>query len=806
MRAMGWVNKMRWCVILVLLLLGPVTGFRLTDLAWKPLGRLSDRTRRLGGAKRLWIVQTRTPPDEPLGYLGQGSYIVRAAAPEGWEGSYAHLAPELKFPADINATFGVILKLVTAQKSHARLKHLRLDETKGYVRGPLTREDVRELAASENVLWVSARKPHKRHALASRLVLMGSGIGSAQQGVGGRLLVSDTGLDTTHCMFSDGSAVPVAVLPITGALPQFNGTGKVLGIMPIEYAPGRVTNYLPYADAHGTSTAGVAAGYACGGNSGVAPAARFLFLDMTYRGDSLATPPSWARAFAVAAAHNISVHTASWGGTIGDGVYDGQAHEFDEYARLYDLLHVISAGNDGPFLVASPATAKNALSVGAAMGGSFPHFDAGQQSAAPLLYDLTTGANFTSRGPKIGGSRAPLVFAPGVSVQVAYALAEGTAGHDDYVYEDGTSFAAPAVAGAALAIDEFFINTTGTRASAAMKMAALIVGARPVARFVGISTTTVALDASAPADISYGVPLVQVADTLMVDRQATSGDRAAFCFTATDTTVSVALAWLDLAAYPHVLPLLINDLDLLASVNGTEITLNNHLDTTEALTFAAGVGMTVRLVVSVTGALSGGAQNYSVAVVGAAPSGAPCGTCLAADRTGCTTGEVPVCNGDTGAASCAVASCPSGYIFNGTACAVAPDGSVACDIAHGSGLLVASLCLVQHCDANYVASNGGTQCSCLEAMECGDDVVVVCINNAFMSCSDARAQSFPAQAAQGQPDDDALSANALLFYGLATAFIALVLAALICLCIMQAVDDAAQPTAGLRPEKHYKIW
>ena len=68
---------------------------------------------------------------------------------------------------------------------------------------------------------------------------------------------------------------------------------------------------LTRSGAHGTSTAGVAAGYACGGNEGVAPAARVLFMDVSGGGDYLDVPQSWQRPFQVAFEHNMSMHSPS---------------------------------------------------------------------------------------------------------------------------------------------------------------------------------------------------------------------------------------------------------------------------------------------------------------------------------------------------------------------------------------------------------------------------------------------------------------------------------------------------------------
>ena len=101
-------------------------------------------------------------------------------------------------------------------------------------------------------------------------------------GTGQTLLVSDTGLDIDHCMFYDGAIVPHATLFIDAQAPVMQGSGKIKGIVNTEYATGQFTNAFPANGAHGTSTSGLAVGMTCqDGNSGVAPNAGLLFLDMT---------------------------------------------------------------------------------------------------------------------------------------------------------------------------------------------------------------------------------------------------------------------------------------------------------------------------------------------------------------------------------------------------------------------------------------------------------------------------------------------------------------------------------------------
>ena len=95
-------------------------------------------------------------------------------------------------------------------------------------------------------------------------------------------------------------------------------------------------------------------------------------------------------------------------------------------ATVYDRrqLYVVAQANAGSAGFSNYAGAKNSLSVGAA-------FDAGEI------------ANFSSHGPTADGRLAPQVVAAGVDV----CSAEGDGSPAGYICQDGTSMAAPAVAG-----------------------------------------------------------------------------------------------------------------------------------------------------------------------------------------------------------------------------------------------------------------------------------------------------------------------------------------------------------------------
>jgi subtilisin family serine protease len=124
----------------------------------------------------------------------------------------------------------------------------------------------------------------------------------------------------------------------------------------------------------------------------------------------------------------------------------------------YGTLFVVSAGNSGTAVpVSSPATAESALAVGAV-------------DKSDAL------ADFSSRGPRAErGVLKPEISAPGVDIMAAKAYGGGT--DQPYWSMDGTSMAAPHVAGAAAILAQ----QHPTWRAAELK-AALIASAKPLAK------------------------------------------------------------------------------------------------------------------------------------------------------------------------------------------------------------------------------------------------------------------------------------------------------------------------------------
>ena len=233
---------------------------------------------------------------------------------------------------------------------------------------------------------------------------------------------------------------------------------------------------------HGTHTAGsVAADYpdAAGGYGtrsreadGMAPAARLVYQDIE-AGGRLSLPDDPGELFAQAydldgdgaydPDEDARVHSNSYGADLGPGQGTLPTRIDDFVATHPDMLVVFSASNDGPGRLTLPGgqqSSKNALIVCASENGRQP----------TATYDGV--ADFSSHGPTPDGRLKPDVCAPG---QVILSPKGGSA--DDDHYMQGTSMAAPVVAGLATLVRQYFWDGFGPAGGAGFAP-----GARDVAR------------------------------------------------------------------------------------------------------------------------------------------------------------------------------------------------------------------------------------------------------------------------------------------------------------------------------------
>lgn len=193
-------------------------------------------------------------------------------------------------------------------------------------------------------------------------------------------------------------------------------------------------------------------------------------------------------------AHGAKISSNSWGAAVA-GDYNVSSQEYDAYARdsststgLQPMLHVFSAGNEGPddTTLGSPGTAKNVLTVGATENVRDQGVvDGCGLSDADNADDM---ADFSSRGPTNDLRAKPDLVAPGTHVQGPASQAPGydgtgvcgpayyPAGQTLYTWSSGTSHSAPAVSGAAALAYEYYRRSLkpGVNPSPAMTKALVL--------------------------------------------------------------------------------------------------------------------------------------------------------------------------------------------------------------------------------------------------------------------------------------------------------------------------------------------
>ena len=137
--------------------------------------------------------------------------------------------------------------------------------------------------------------------------------------------------------------------------------------------------------------------------------------------------------------YGVRIHNVSWGHNAGNGTYSCLTKEIDQF--LYDhpesvVAFAVSNAGSAPQTISDEAHSKNGIGVGACRSG----------------HETQTMYTFSGRGPTSDGRIKPDVLAPGSPVTTADVPSD-TAYFSGYF---GTTFAAPAICGAAALIRDYF--------------------------------------------------------------------------------------------------------------------------------------------------------------------------------------------------------------------------------------------------------------------------------------------------------------------------------------------------------------
>ena len=379
---------------------------------------------------------------------------------------------------------------------------------KGILRARLPAPALELLADEPAVEWIEADTPVEWHNnVAAEPPRMNSSVVWTNHGLTGRgqvVCVADTGLDT-------GNTVSMH--------PDFTNRLRAA------FAWGR-TNDWSDAMGHGTHVAGSVLGNGSAWSNGLfkgqAPGAELVMQSIADAGNGVVLPDDLNDLFAQSYAAGARVQNDSWGESV-NGQYTAHSRQVDEFVWAHpDMLICFSAGNSGVDgdadgrvdggSLGAPASAKNALTVGAAAtlrqpgsggmssetwGGAWgAQYPARPIAASPVSMPcdgVHQGmAAFSSRGPCMDGRVKPDIVAPGTDIVscrsrapgagVLWGTGEGILGNaasNHYVFCGGTSMSSPLCAGAAALARQYLVEARGfANPSAALVKALMLAGAR----------------------------------------------------------------------------------------------------------------------------------------------------------------------------------------------------------------------------------------------------------------------------------------------------------------------------------------
>ncbi len=403
----------------------------------------------------------------------------------------------------------------------------------------LSPAEVETIAARPDVISIAPYSMPRKHDERQSMIVAGQLTGDSPTAPGYLAWLASKGF-TQQQFTSSGLVVDVADSGLDngttspnhfGLYPGANvGLASRVAYARLEGTPNSGST-LQGCDGHGTLNAHIIGGYNDRGDGfphqdssgfryglGIAPFVK-LGSSVVFDTDTF-TSPDFEDMLSRAYRDGARISNNSWGASRSSGIYNIDAQSYDALVRdaqpsdsavpadsNQGMIIVFSAGNDGPDAgtITPPSTAKNVITVGAAenvqaIGGTDGSGvdDSGADSANDII-------DFSSRGPCNDGRMKPEIVAPGTHVSggvaqqvlttagTGTALAcydgEGVSGGPDgaiffpttqsfYTASSGTSHAAPAVAGGAALLHQYFLNQGWGAPSPAMIKAYLMNSAR----------------------------------------------------------------------------------------------------------------------------------------------------------------------------------------------------------------------------------------------------------------------------------------------------------------------------------------
>ncbi|HYP25697.1 MAG TPA: S8 family serine peptidase [Blastocatellia bacterium] len=575
----------------------------------------------IGPVKQEWLDELQSAA-EIISYIPNNAYLVRAASGSvdtlrgskgfiQWAGEYKpayKVAPELAIDSDREASLTVQLANgqradQTVQEIASRARNGLVDDVSDVanfrnVRVKIASDRIADLARLGDVLWI---EPYEEPGLFDErqgLILANKYAGTQLNPPGYLSWLQSKGLASTPDFLVDVSDTGIdrGVLDPDVLHKDFLNAS---GLARVAYArlvgngiidgPGNDIN------GHGTINAAIVGGYNTGtifpsvdneGYSyglGIHP---FVRMGVTKLFNPTFTSPNFVTMLDDMYRDGTRISSNSWGANTNN--YTVECQTYDSLVRdarrteagNQEMTVVFAMGNSGHDKLAAPATAKNVIGVGASenlrpSGRDGCGVDvAGADDALSII-------DFSSGGLTTDGRVKPELMAPGTHIQGARSQDPGYVGSGVcgpasfplgqtlYTWSSGTSHAAPAVAGAAALLRQFFQQSTGRAPSPAMVKAFLansttyMTGARAGGNLPGTAQGWGLVNLGRSLD---DTPRVSVDQTQVL---GASGQIFTLKGRVSDPSkpFRITLAWTDAPGSPAANPV-VNNLDLQVSVGG----------------------------------------------------------------------------------------------------------------------------------------------------------------------------------------------------------------------------------------------
>jgi subtilisin family serine protease len=581
----------------------------------------------IGPIKKQWLKELRSSA-EVLSYIPNNAYLVRANSMGiarinnlkadsrsfvQWTGSYKpayKIAPEISLDSDQQLTATV--QLATSHHTREDIQDLVGRSSASIASQPVevlnytnlrirvSARKLADIARISNVVWIEQWTPPQLLDEKQDLIVAGRYDASFHLGAPGYLAWLQTkGLATTPDFIVDiaDTGIDQGILDPQVIHKDFLNPAGGARITYARNVGAIEDEGLPEDRAgHGTLNAAVAGGYntktvfpyadaeAYNFGVGVHPFAR-IGVTRIFNPDF--TDPSFATMVDMMYRDGARISINSWGSY--NNKYTTDCQLYDKMVRdaqaadegNQEMTIVFSSGNHGSGgQLTSPGNAKNIIMVGASENLR-PGLD-GCRVDTTGADDVMSIINFSSGGPVSDGRSKPDIVAPGTHIQAARSQtplfnASGVCGpafyppgQTLYTWSSGTSHAAPAVAGAAALVRQFFQQSTGHAPSPAMIKALL-------------TNSTTYMSGEGAGDSlpgrNQGWGLVNVGRAfdgvprLLIDQKQTLSDTGQVItlkghVADPSKPFRATLVWTDAPGNPAANPV-VNDLDLQVDIGGT---------------------------------------------------------------------------------------------------------------------------------------------------------------------------------------------------------------------------------------------